>query len=141
MSQGKSLVTSFEQHDVTGVLEAGLTTAECTGAVHTLNLSNHNVGLLYECTYGRTWYSPSQSHASAIIFALRSTGSSLMAEMSGGSDRGVPVGTPAAAAAAAVKHEEASQCGENVAATSTALPLLVRTTKAENSTYLQHKAT
>lgn len=46
-----------------------------------------------------TWYSPSQSHASAIILTCLSTGSSLMEATRGGSDSGVPVGTPAHRAA------------------------------------------
>jgi hypothetical protein len=42
-----------------------------------------------------TWFRPSQSHASAMSFVLRSTGSSEIISTSGGSTSGVPVGTPA----------------------------------------------
>ena len=44
---------------------------------------------------GRTWFNPSQSHASAISLVSLSTGSEVIISMRGGSVSGVPVGTPA----------------------------------------------
>ena len=41
-----------------------------------------------------TWNRPSQSQASEMSLVLRSTGSSLIISISGGSDMGVPVGAP-----------------------------------------------
>lgn len=46
------------------------------------------------CRRALTWNKPSQSQASEMSLVLRSTGSSLIISISGGSDMGVPVGAP-----------------------------------------------